>query len=165
MARTRGAVLLACLAAMHLAWVSAFVWTGFAEASDGPFHRALRTYRDLTGILRDYRFFAPAVASDLRAGFLLDYPDGSTEFQPLVGDSQEVRLRYHSLIASSMRNAKYRDLLARSWAAVMLSNHPEASRVTVFTQTYDLPSMEAFARGERPRWRAIYAATFDRSSR
>lgn len=156
----------ACIAALHLAAVCVFIWTDLSRGeSDAAFHRGVRTYKDLSGVVSDYRFFAPAVSSDTRAGFLLELRDGSTLFQPLESgsDALEVGLRYECIVASSLRSSKRtQDVLAQSWAAVMLGAHPEASRVTVVIQSYVLPPMQAFAAGTKPDWSLQYTGTFDR---
>lgn len=158
----RHAGLLAMLAALHLALVCVFIWSDASEASDGPLHRTLRTYKNLSGIFRDYRFFAPAVASDVRAGFFLEQPDGTSAFQAFLADNLEVGFRYSCIVGSSMRDEKLRDVMAQSWAAVMLSNHPEAARVTVVAQSYELPTLRDYAAGRRPSWKVVYAGKFDR---
>ncbi|WP_223643474.1 hypothetical protein [Corallococcus sp. EGB] len=160
----RQAALWACIAVLHLAAVGAFLWTGLARAnSEDAFDRAVRTYQSLSGVISDYRFFAPAVASDTRTGFFLALGDGRTVFEPLASDNLEVGLRYQCIVASGLRaNRKTQDVLAQSWAAVMLGIHPDASRVTIVTQSYQLPSMEAWAAGKRPEWAIHYTGTFGR---
>ncbi|NRD55197.1 MULTISPECIES: hypothetical protein [Corallococcus] len=160
----RQAALWACVAVVHLAAVGAFLWTRLAHAdSDGAFDRGVRTYQSLSGVISDYRFFAPAVASDSRTGFFVEQSDGSSLFEPLTSDEVEVARRYRCIVASGLRaNRKTQDVLAQSWAAVMLGVHPEASQVTVVTQSYQLPSMEAWAAGKRPEWAIHYTGTFGR---
>ena len=157
--------LLAALASLHLALVCLFIWTDVTETSDSGAGDALRTYRNLGGIFRDYRFFAPAVASDVRAGFFLEEPDGTSRFQAFLADNLEVGFRYHCIVGSGMRDEALRDLMAQSWSAVMLGAHPEAALVTVVAQSYELPPMRAYAAGERPSWKVVYAGKFDRAAR
>lgn len=161
----RHAGVVASLGVLHLVLVCIFVWTEAAEASGGPAHRAMRTYKNLSGVFRDYRFFAPKVASDMRAGFFLEEPDGTSTFEAFAADNAEVGLRYHCLVASSMRNERLRDLMARSWSAVMLGSRPWATRVTVVAQAYELPTMAAFAAGQAPRWNVVYAGVFGGAER
>ena len=66
------------------------------------------------------------------------------------------------IVAASMRDEKVRDVLAQSWAAVMLGQHPEATRVQVVAQGFQLPPLEEFAQGAKPSWKVVYAAAFDR---
>jgi len=161
----RHAGVLACLAALHLALVGLFIWTDASETSSSPVHGMLRTYKNLSGIFRDYRFFAPSVASDMRAGFFLEHADGTSEFEPFVSDNLEVDFRYNCIIGSGMHDGKLRDVMAQSWSAVMLGSHPEAARVTVVAQSFELPPMKAFAAGARPSWKVVYAGKFDRRQR
>jgi hypothetical protein len=160
----RHAGLLAWLAALHLAMVCCFLWTHAAEGRRGVLADALRTYKNLSGIFRDYRFFAPAVASDLRAGFVLERADGTSWFEPFLSDNLEIGFRYTCIIGASMRDQRLRDLMAQSWSALMLGAHPEALRVTVVAQSFELPPLHAFAAGERASWKLIYAGVFDRRS-
>lgn len=149
-------------AALHLTVVAAFVWAGPPAADSAP-ERVLRAYQNLTGLFRDYTFFAPSVASDLRAGFLLDGGgDDPPTFISFLAQNREIGFRYNSLIASTMREPRGRDLFARSWAAFILGSQPDARRVTVVVEAYDVPSMEAFRAGEPARWRLVYAGQFSR---
>jgi hypothetical protein len=158
----RHASVVATLASVHLVLVGLFLWTGLAESASSAPARALQTYKNLAGIFRDYRFFAPGVASDIRAGFILEQADGTSAFQAFMSESLELGLRYGCIVSASMRDEKVRDVLAQSWSAVMLGQHPEATRVTVVAQGFHLPSLQAFADGEKPAWQVIYAASFDR---
>lgn len=154
----------ACIAALHLAVIAVFIWTDISRGeSDAAFHRGVRTYKELSGVVSDYRFFSPAVSDDTRTGFFLELSDGGTLFQSLESEDLEVGLRYECIVASSLRSSKRtQDVLAQSWAAVMLGAHPEASRVTVVIQSYALPPMQAFAAGSKPDWTLNYTGTFDR---
>ncbi|MFP2923881.1 hypothetical protein ACLESO_01440 [Pyxidicoccus sp. 3LG] len=158
----RHAGVVATLAAVHLVMVSLFLWSGLADYTGSAPARALQTYKNLAGIFRDYRFFAPGVSSDIRAGFILEQADGTSDFHPFLSENLEVGLRYGCIVAASMRDETVRDVLAQSWAAVMLGKHPEATRVQVVAQGYQLPPLEEFARGAKPSWKVVYAAAFDR---
>ena len=52
--------------------------------------------------------------------------------------------------------------LAASWAGRMLARHPEATRVVVHLDAYQLPTMAEYKRGERPGWSPHYQAEFVR---
>jgi hypothetical protein len=158
----RHAGVMACLAALHLALVCLFIWTSVAESPGNPLARTLRTYKNLSGIFRDYRFFAPSVSDDTRVGFYLERADGTSELESFSADNREVDLRYNCIVSSGMHDNKLHDILIQSWAAGVLGSHPEAARVTVIGQAYQLPSLQAFADGAQPRWKTIYAGTFDR---
>ena len=93
------------------------------------------------------------------------HPDGTSEFEPFLAENLEVGFRYNCIVGSSMRDERLRDVMARSWAAVMLGSHPEAARVLVVAQSFELPAMQAFAAGQRPSWKLVYAGKFDRRQR
>jgi hypothetical protein len=154
--------LLVVVALLHLAAVAGFIWTRAAEEAPGRVGEALRLYKNLSGAFRDYTFFAPAVASDVKAGFLLETADGPASFVAFRARNREVAFKYNSIIASSMRDERGRDLLAQSWAALMLGSHPAATSVTVVVEAFVLPTMPEYRAGARPEWRPIYAGTFAR---
>jgi hypothetical protein len=154
--------LLVVAAFLHLLSVALFIWTVFAEDLPGKLPGALRVYKNLSGTFRDYAFFAPEVASDLKAGFLLTDTAGEETFVNFVAKNREVGFRYNCIIAACMRDVRGRDLFAQSWAALLLGSRPDVDRVTVMVKTLDLPSMREYRTGKRPEWRTVYAAEFGR---
>lgn len=133
-----------------------------AERAPGRVGEALRLYKNLSGAFRDYTFFAPNVASDVRAGFLLEDARGGTSFVAFRARNREVAFKYNSIIAVSMRDERGRDLFARSWAAFMLGSQPAAATVTVAVESFVLPPMPEYRAGLRPEWRTLYVGTFAR---
>lgn len=155
-------IFITCLVLLHLLAVAAFIWTDFGS-SPGSLGAALRTYRNVSGIFRDYTFFAPAVGSDYKAAFLLeDAGGGGARLVDFYSDSREINFRYRCLIGAGMRNVDAQDLYARSWAALLLGSDPAAGKVTVMTRMYALPTMAEYRRGRRPEWKTIYAGEFIR---
>lgn len=150
------------LAVVHLTMLVLFVWSGFAQSSPSTTASVVRTYRNFSGAFRDYAFFAPAVASDLRAGFILEYESGETRFLRFAADDREVAFRYNNIVAASMRDVRGRDLFAQSWAAFILGAHPDAVRASVITETFVVPSMAEYRAGERPDWTFVYVGRFER---
>ncbi|HEY3132948.1 MAG TPA: hypothetical protein VGL91_26085 [Acidobacteriota bacterium] len=157
---TRALLVVAVL--LHLLLVALFIWTGFAEDWPGKLPGALRVYKNLSGTFRDYAFFAPAVASDLKAGFLVTDTAGEETFVNFVAKNREVGFRYNCIIAACMRDVRGRDLFAQSWAALPLGSNPDANRVTVMVKTLDLPSMRDYRAGKRPEWKTVYVGEFGR---
>jgi hypothetical protein len=102
------------LALLHLVSVVLFVWTDWLATPANGLARLGRSYLNLSGSIRDYAYFAPVVANDLRAGFLVEGPGGKTAFIDFVSTNKEIGFRYNCVIASGMRNEKQRDLLAQS---------------------------------------------------
>jgi hypothetical protein len=150
---------------LHLLSVALFIWTVFAEDLPGKLPAALRFYKNLSGTFRDYAFFAPEVASDVKAGFLVTNTAGEESFVNFVTKNGEVGFRYNCIIAACMRgtrNVRGRDLFAQSWAALLLGSDPGADRVTVMVKRLDVPSMRDYRAGKRPEWRTLYVGEFGR---
>lgn len=154
--------LLVTAALLHLLSVASFVWTGFAEGAPGTLPETLRLYKNLSGSFRDYTFFAPAVASDVKAGFLVEDAAGELSFVTFQAQNREIAFKYNSIVAAGMRDARGRDLFAQSWAALMLGSRREVASVTVMVQAFSLPTMIEYGDGRRPEWTTIYAGKFAR---
>lgn len=151
------------LALLHLGFVVASVSMNFGSLPRGPLRKAVLTYCNLSGTFRDYTFFAPGVASALKAGFLVEKEGGAEPTVVAFGsDSREITFRYGSIMRSGMQDERGRDLFAQSWAALILGNRPDADSVTVMVERMIVPSMEEYRRGLRPQWAAVYAGRFDR---
>ena len=146
---------------IHLILVSLFIWTNFPGDSDNFASRALRTYKNLSGCFRDYSFFAPLVASDLRAGFYLEEGNNKS-FISFTAPNQEIGFRYNCIIASCMRDARGRDLFTQSWAATIFGEYPNATTVRVVTEAFEVPTMEEYRQGKTPEWVLVYYGDFNR---
>ncbi|MEM7676296.1 MAG: hypothetical protein AAF449_09870 [Myxococcota bacterium] len=155
--------ILAALAVAHLSFVVVFVVTRLFSADMVWKTRALASYANLTGVFRDYSFFAPGVASGTRAAFVVRTDDDSApEIVHLDSDSREIMFRLSCLVKSGRYDEKVEDLFAQSWATVMFNQRPRASSVTVMVQTQKLPSMQEYRAGRRPEWFHSYVAEFER---
>jgi hypothetical protein len=154
--------LVTALVLLHLVSVAVFIWTDLPSDSPDVISSALRLYRNLSGSFRDYAFFAPAVASDIKAGFLLEDAAGQTTFLNFTTANREIAFRYNCIISAAMRDTRARDLFAQSWAAFLLGGHPQAVRVTVVAKTLRIPAMSEYRAGHRPEWETLYLSTFGR---
>ena len=125
--------------------------------------RVVRAYGDFSGANNSYGFFAPSVASEVRARFVLVDPRGLRYGDSLKAGKPEVDLRVHTLLNFFPVN-EAQDLFARSWAALMLGRHPGADTVVVLVDIYDLPTMRAWRDGARPSWSPFYRGTFARAA-
>lgn len=146
----------------HVLLVAAFLWADPVRNPPRPLGAALRLYLNLSGAFRDYTYFAPEVGSDVKAGFLLEGAGGRARLVQFASGNKEVDFRYNCIIHSAMWDEAARDLHAQSWAALLLGNDPGAERVTVMVRRLEMPSMEGYRRGERPRWATVYAGEFAR---
>lgn len=155
---------LAALAFVHLALIAVFLWGNpvHGTAVESVFH----VYQNLAGTWRNYSFFAPDVASDYRAAFILDdAAGGGSTLVELTGDNREITFRYSAIIAACMDDAGAREIFAQSWAALLLGARPDAAQVTVAVDRLEMPGMAAYRAGRRPTWRRVYAGVFDRRAR
>lgn len=155
----------ACLASLHVVLVAACLWGGVGESGGGVLGGALHTYRSAAGLGTDYSFFAPAVASAMRVGFVLDTPSGP-RFEPLEPHSAnaEVRLRVGCVTSAVLAQTTTREVMTASLAALALGRNPDATSVTVVGQRHDLPAPTAWVLGERPTWTTLFAAQFGRKT-
>jgi hypothetical protein len=152
------------LALLHVASVGMFVWTDFVKrAPADTVASGLRLYQSLSGSFRDYRFFAPSVASDSKAGFLLKSKTGELRMVNFASTNKEINFRYNCII-SSMRDERAQDLFARSWAAFLLGANPDADSVAVVVKAFIVPTMADYRRGVQPDWRLVYASEFARTA-
>ncbi len=157
----RAARILAPLAVLHLVFLSASVSTNFGRLPPGVLRSTALSYSNLSGTFRDYSFFAPSVASALKAAFLVEVADGGLPTLVMFGtESREIAFRYSSIMRSGMQEERGRDLFAQSWSALVLGNRPAAESVTVMVKWMLVPSMEEYHRGQRPEWKPLYVGRF-----
>jgi hypothetical protein len=154
--------LLVVAAFLHLLSVALFIWTVFSEDLPGRLPIALGFYKNLSGTFRDYAFFAPEVANDVKAGFLVTDTGGKQTFVNFEAKNREVGFRYNCIITACMRDVRGRDLFAQSWAALLLGRDSDFDRVTVMVKTLDVPYMRDYRAGKRPEWRTVYVGEFGR---
>jgi hypothetical protein len=148
---TRRHAVWSALAACHLGLVG----LGAARLSPLPPEgggRALASYGAFSGSGNAYGFFAPSVASQVRADCALyDLAGGSWAGGPEPDGNREVELRL-STLRGQLAVPEGRELLAASWATAELARRPEARLCVVQAQVYRMPSMADYRRGVRPTW-------------
>jgi hypothetical protein len=150
--------------AFHLLAVVNFVYVKAEAYLFSPAGDVLRLYNNVTGIFRDYSYFAPSVAGAVRVGFLIHGRDERTTFVPFAADHREADYRLHAIALACMRNARTRQVFAQSWAARMLGRHADATSVTVMVELLNLPPMIDYRQGTPLKWETIYAGTYERSA-
>lgn len=132
-----------------------------------PVAKGLRFYDAVSGAGDSYSFFAPAVGPELRARFILTTPQGTRSEEVLgTGRSREVGFRLGTLAGTVYVLARRTDLrraFLGALAANRLGAHPEASRVLVSIDAWEMPTMAEYRIGVRPRWRSLHEATFVRT--
>jgi hypothetical protein len=146
-------VVMACSAAQ----IPLFEGEGFGD-------RTFRALAHYTGADGSYGFFAPSVASQVRAVFTLSDDEGNSWQDTLEGNrTRETELRFGSLLGQAMQ-PETQEAVVQSWAAQMLGRHPTATELLVRVEVYDMPTMEQYRAGERPEWNMLYEVTFTRES-
>jgi hypothetical protein len=124
-------------------------------------------YGALSGTDSAYGFFAPSVGTQLQVTFELTDAAGKTTTDILTtGVSKEADLRIGDMVAIFwMDDQDLKRSIAASWAGRMLARHPDAVRVVVHLDAYDLPTMAGYREGKRPEWGPYYEAEFVRRAR
>lgn len=120
-------------------------------------------YAVLTGTEGPYGFFAPGVSPELRAIFHIEDGSGAVTTDTLeTGATPEANRRFKNLVTKLRlaRGVAGARLFTRSWAKRMFGRHPSSTSVTVRVEALDLPTMEAWRKGQRPTWRLLYRETF-----
>lgn len=124
-------------------------------------------YAVLSGTEGPYGFFAPGVSPELRATFHIEDGAGAVTTDVLeTGVTPEANRRFKNLVTKLRlaRGVAGARLFTLSWAKRMFGRHPSAKSVTVRVEAYDLPTMEAWRKGQRATWRLLYQETFVPSS-
>ena len=134
-----------------------------------PVGRGLRVYDALSGAGDSYSFFAPAVGPELRARFIIRTARGDSFEETLEnGKSREVGFRLGNLAGTVYIAAERTDLRRAFLGALAASRfgaHPEAHRVEVIIEEWEMPTMAEYRVGARPRWRSLHEATFVRTAK
>jgi hypothetical protein len=157
------------LALVHLVLVAGGA-AHFGFWNYGVVGRALDTYGLVSGAASSYPFFAPVVGTSIRARFqLFDGKDFLIATDDLVnGATRETNLRLSNIVEMidhDISNDGTRRLLASSWAGKIFARHPQATKLKLFVETFDLPTMQEYRQGTRYDWQAIYTANFGRAVR
>jgi hypothetical protein len=135
----------------------------------GSLGSALDAYGALSGASSRYGFFAPGVGSQLGVRFDVIDGEGVTTSASLeTGASHEADIRVGNIVdqfgslsdEDEDEAARLRRSLAASLAGKMFARYPEASAIVVRLETFTPVAMEAWRRGERPRWSPVYTAKF-----
>lgn len=151
------------LGILHLVLV---VIGGFAlkpPEAKGLLNDAFEFYGWLSGANLGYNFFAPEIGTELKVRFELDEDGRADRLE--AGSSREAELRIGTLaylIGDAIEDKAKRQKVAASFAGKVLSRNPDSKKVTVFIETYDLPSMEEYRQGKPLGWSLFYRAAFAR---
>jgi hypothetical protein len=154
---------LVLLAGAHLVLVVCGATGLFPGARTWP-GRALAAYGALSGADNSYGFFAPGVAPQRRARFVLTDRSGHSWTEHLTGSARsEASLRVGSIFDTAA-DPQWREEMTTFWVARLFARHRSAQSITALLEVEILPSMEEHREGRRPCWRVEFQATFERTS-
>lgn len=157
-ARRRDLALLA-LGGAHLAFVANAI-TGLVGFGGSP-ALAAGFYGNVTGAETGYTFFAPRVPFEITPTVRLLNARGGV-LPSLPAGSQEERFREASLGLYFMQQESS-GLAAAALAADALRRSPQARSVVVSFKIHNIPTMEAYRRGDRPTDELVYEGEFARN--
>jgi hypothetical protein len=121
---------------------------------------AISTYGDFSGAANNYGFFAPSVASEVRARFTVQLKDGQILNDSIYFKNDEMNLRISTMyIFCSVEEA--RDPFSRSLGAYVLSRYRNPQKVTVNLEQISIPTMTEFRTGKRIAWELFYSSSFE----
>jgi hypothetical protein len=136
----------------------------------GTWVPSLHWYAMMSGANAQYGFYAPSVGNYSRTRFELHDESGRTwsdNFE--TAKLSEARLRlggadFPLMNGEAQKSRELRERMVKSWAAAMFARHPNAVALTVFVESYDVPSMADYRAGMRPNWNLIYQADVKRDA-
>jgi hypothetical protein len=149
-------------AAIHLL-IAAFFSTHWPVERLLPdfLERPLKLYGLYTGAQTHFNFFAPAVATQARARFVLHGRDGLTRTAELPTPSAEANQRI-AMMFTFYGVPETRPFLARAWGIYMLTLHPDAVAVEVIVEALDIPPLREVRAGRPARWIEVDRAVLRR---
>lgn len=135
----------------------------------GMLGKGIVLYSAYSGANTAYSFFAPEIGSELRAFCIAIGPDGHEIAKTLIttSSSHEALIRVNNIVENFWiedDNEDVRRSLAASLAGRSFSDYPQAEKITVLIEVFDLPSMADYRKGAPFRWMPYYSATFNRKT-
>jgi hypothetical protein len=152
--------LLIGLGLAHLTIISIFIWTHTVRNYPNSWGRWMSLYMNYAGSNRDYSFFAPSVANYLQAMCIVKDSSNVAQVYKITTSEHEANFRFDCMISACMRKQAGMDMFAQSWSAFYLSHHRHAASATIVSQTFNIPTLQAYEKGKRPFWETFYIGTF-----
>ncbi len=107
-------------------------------------------YTQLAVMQADYSFFSPNIAPDFIMLVSLQKPDGHWVAVAMPIPNTEVDKRLHSCLLGIQRiPGDLQQIIAKSWAARVLDEHPEAKFIRVMVQRKKQPDLADYRKGVR----------------
>lgn len=128
--------------------------------------KVILTYGTFSAANSGYGYFAPNVGTEFKARFAITDRSGAHYTDSLESDlSDEANIRVanmFTLFRETLKDQSFQRGLVASWAGKMFERHPTADKVEVTVSLYNLPTMTEYHAGQRPSWKDIYVADFQR---
>ncbi len=113
--------------------------------------RALRVYGDYTGARTHFDYFAPAVAPQARASFVLFRTDGTKREVTLATGNAEADQRI-AMMLTFLGPAAMRASIMHSWCVHFLERDPALAAVEARVEIIDIPTVSQARAGAVSRW-------------
>ncbi len=124
---------------------------------DSKYFTPIRVYAVYTGTHIQFDFFAPSINSSLKVSYLVEYFNGETELiEELSEKSRESQIRYENIMSNFFEieeDESLRKAMTASWAAKVFSKRPDAKKVKVKIELFEIPQM---------KWSDYYESSFER---
>lgn len=108
----------------------------------------LNTYTQYTVMQADYAFFSPDIGSSPFVKILVTAAADSF-YVPFNAGKGEFDIRLFTSLNAFNNAAEARELMARSWSAYVLKEHPEADKIMVSYFIKVPPTYHQYAKGKR----------------
>jgi hypothetical protein len=139
-------------------------WLAAAPAFD-PLFAVARYYRGISFANRNFRFFAPAVADDLRLSIRLADAEGNQREHHFEDASRELQLAARAMLDHASDSADRMEEFARAWADHAMRAQPDVTAATVQIYRVLVPSMAQYRAGQRMQEQLVYARRFEHAPR
>ena len=152
--------LLFCFLILHLIIIS-IISFNIERHIPRPLLQTIKWYSTATVLQAKYGFFSPNVSSDPSVQVLVYDSKNKIHNFHFPAANHEIELRLHTSYSAFALAADAQDLIARSWAAMAWEKYPDAKRIIINAYSYQLPTMEQYAKGVKPSYYRYYQTTFE----
>lgn len=145
------------LAVIHLSLVAYGASSLHLFPRGGIVYKAIQTYGNLSGSNSTYGYFAPSVLPSVRMQVTVSGgPD-----KPYTYKLRSNKVKTHEILYT-FNEAYGNPNFTIPFAQRMFANHPERTNLDVRFDIYQVPTMEEYRAGARPRWETVYDESFSR---
>lgn len=153
--------ILYAVALLHLCMTALFAthFAGWAPR-DNRLAKALETVGNYTGSNNIFSFFAPELSNQPYVVYTIKDEKGNEKVIDFTSESPDFTNRIND-IYGYLTIKESRTILSACLAQSVLKKYPAAKQIRVTMIVQYIPTMQAFAAGERSRWRFWFNTDFD----